>query len=233
MKTENVLKEKKLNTKDSKAVKSPEEGKEKRGIKKNQIIIAALTLMLGIAGYINLTTNTVDLSDGSKDSDNTEAAFAEKDIYDEAGELVVEDVEGDEITLNSDENSIGEAVLTNASTANKSVAGLKLNREQVRSKSKEYYLDIINGDDMDETAVNQAKDAYLKLTEDMEKEEEAETLLVAKGFVNPIVSIGEESVDVVVEKEELTSEEKAQIEDIILRKTGCTIDKVVITTYAK
>ena len=243
MKKENLLNEGKSITKSvSKTEKTSgnsEEVKDRKGIKKNQLIIGALTLMLGIVGYINLRSSAVDLSE--KDTAGTEAAFAESELYNEAGEYVDDellseddtDTDDTDITLNSSENNIGEAVLTNATAVTNNVADIKLNREQIRSKSKEYYLDIINSDDMDNEAINEAKDAYLKLTEDMEKEAEAETLLVAKGFVNPIVSIGDQTVDVVIEKDSLSDEEKAKIEDIIIRKTGCTIDKIVITTYAK
>ena len=58
-------------------------------------------------------------------------------------------------------------------------------------------------------------------------------ILSAKGFGNAIVSIGEGSVDVIVDKEELTDVERAQIEDIIVRKTNCTIDQIVITSVVE
>ena len=110
---------------------------------------------------------------------------------------------------------------------------IKLNREQVRSRSKEYYLEIINNDGMDEEAVASATDAYIKLTEDMEMEAEAETLLMAKGYTNAIVSISENSVDVVVDRADLSDTERAQIEDIVQRKTNCTIDQIVITSITQ
>ena len=94
-------------------------------------------------------------------------------------------------------------------------------------------MEIINGDGMDEAAVMAATESYIKLTEDMEKESEAETILTAKGYSNAIVSIGEGSVDVVIDKSELTDVERAQIEDIIVRKTNCTVDQIVITTVTE
>lgn len=210
---------------------------KKKPFKKNQIVIAALTVLLGVAGYINFSGNTLDLADGedgNKKSDVTESAFAETDIDESAGEITIADMEMDEnIELNSDEENIGEAVLTSADTAAANMVNIKLNREQVRSKSKEYYLEIINSDGMDEASVQSATDAYIKLTEDMEKEAEAETLLSAKGFSNAIVSISDESVDVVICKAELTETEKAQIEDIVMRKTGCSVDRIIITTISE
>ncbi len=208
----------------------------KKSLKKNQVVIAALTVLLGVAGYINLSGNTIDLSDGNKipDSDVTESAFAQTDIPDNAGEIIIDEMENAEnIELNSDEENIGEAVLTSADAAVTNMVNVKLNREQVRSKSKEYYLEIINNDGMDEESIAQATDAYLKMTEDMEKESETETMLLAKGFHNVIVSISEDSVDVVVGENELSDTMRAQIEDIVVRKVGCSVDKITITTLSE
>lgn len=207
----------------------------KKYVKKNQVIIAALTVLLGVAGYINFSGNTVDLSDGEKTTEEvTESAFAQTEMEANAGEITIDEMEdGENIELNSDEEDIGEAVLTSTNPTTTNLVTIKLNREQVRSKSKEYYLEIINNDGMDQASVEAATDAYIKLTEDMEKEAEAETILSAKGFGNAIVSIGEGSVDVIVDKEELTDVERAQIEDIIVRKTNCTIDQIVITSVVE
>ena len=62
-----------------------------------------------------------------------------------------------------------------------------------------------------------------------EKENAAETLLQAKGFVDPIVSITDQQVDVVVNAVTLTDPERAQIEDIVKRKTEIGADGIVIT----
>lgn len=204
----------------------------KKILKKNQVVIAALTVLLGIAGYINFSGNTVDLAKGDEgEGEYTEVAFVETDMEEGAGEVTLQDIEEEEnIELNSDEEDIGEAVFASVDSTPVSLINIKLNREQTRSKSKEYYLEIINGDNMDDVAVQSATDAYMKLTEDMEKESEAETLLNAKGFTDAIVSIGEDTVDVVIGKSEITDVEKAQIEDIVVRKTGCSVDEIIITT---
>ena len=185
---------------------------KKTQIKKNQIIIAALTVLLGVAGYLNFSGRDLDLSKKTTmdepDSPTVEQVYANGEIDETAGEVYVEDIDAEDIdaegidadeniTLNSDEQNIGEAVLTSGDVS-LSAAAIKLNREQVRSKAKEYYLDIMNSDGMDEAVVQQATDSYLKLISDMEKESEAESMLLAKGFSNVIVSIGEQSVDVAI-----------------------------------
>ena len=53
--------------------------------------------------------------------------------------------------------------------------------------------------------------------------------LRAKGFVDPVVSITEDQVDVVVNAVTLTDPERAQIEDIVKRKTEVGANGIVIT----
>ena len=117
----------------------------KKSVKKNQVIIAALTMLLCIAGYINFSGNTIGLSDGEKEGmKETESAFAETDLEANAGEITIEEMEdGENIELNSDEEDIGEAVLTSTTTSSTSMVNMKLNREQVRSKNNEYFLEIM------------------------------------------------------------------------------------------
>lgn len=70
----------------------------------------------------------------------------------------------------------------------------------------------------------------ISMTDVAEKETAAEILLEAKGFDDAIVSIDGGSVDVVVNTSELTEAQRAQIEDIVIRKTGVSADAIIIST---
>ena len=67
------------------------------------------------------------------------------------------------------------------------------------------------------------------MTDIAEKEAAAETMLASKGFRDSVVSISEDSADVVVNAAELTEANRAQIEDIVTRKTGVSATNIVIT----
>ena len=69
-----------------------------------------------------------------------------------------------------------------------------------------------------------------RMTDRAEKELDAELLLEAKGFKDSVVSINDDSVDVIVGAAEITDEQKAQIEDIVTRKTERKVSDIVITT---
>lgn len=123
----------------------------------------------------------------------------------------------------------GEAVLTNGTSVSEYIAGVQLNREQVRAKNKETLMELINSDQIPDTEKQAAIQEMIRMTEITEKENAAETLLQAKGFVDPVVSITDEKVDVVINAVSLTDPERAQIEDIVKRKTEIGAEGIVIT----
>ena len=75
-----------------------------------------------------------------------------------------------------------------------------------------------------------AVDAMVKLTENAQMEEDAQMMLEAKGFKNAVVSLSDECCDVIVGKDDVTDEKRAQIEDIIKRKTNIGASNIVIST---
>ena len=72
-----------------------------------------------------------------------------------------------------------------------------------------------------------------ELRQRAEKEAAAEVLLQAKGFSEAVVSINGDAVDVVVNAAELTDVQRAQIEDIVKRKTDIAAENIVISTIAQ
>ena len=123
----------------------------------------------------------------------------------------------------------GEAVLTSGMNVSDYIANVQLNREQVRAKNKETLNNIINNANVAEAAKQEAIANMIALTDVAEKENAAETLLLAKGFADPVVSISDEKVDVVVNAVSITDPQRAQIEDIVKRKTDVTAENIIIT----
>lgn len=121
----------------------------------------------------------------------------------------------------------GEAVYT--SSAGLSVlSGARLLKEQTRAKNKETLLEIINNANIPEAQKQEAVTDMIELTQRAERESAAEILLEAKGFESAVVTITEETADVVVGLQTLTDAQCAQIEDIVARKTGIAAYNIVI-----
>ena len=123
----------------------------------------------------------------------------------------------------------GEAVFTSTLNVN-TLQGAKLLKEQTRATNKETLLGIINSTSITQEQKQVAIDSMINMTTIAEKETSAEILLDAKGVDNAVVSMTGDTADVVVPAQELSDAQRAQIEDIVVRKTGVPIENIVIST---
>ena len=190
----------------------------KRVFKKNQIIIAALAVMIAVAGYLNYSGKIFHEKDGGAEEANADLANQELlDISEEDIETV-----GDEIASNDSD------VVTNGS-AETTVAQAKVTREQVRAQNKETLQAIIDNTNLSESEKQEAVSQLVQMTQIAEQEAAVETMMASKGFSEAVVSIDADSADIVVKAEELTDANRAQIEDIVTRKTKIAPQNIVIT----
>ncbi|MFR6156340.1 MAG: SpoIIIAH-like family protein [Coprococcus sp.] len=209
------------------------------------MIITSLAIMIVIAGYLNFTADQTKPVKQEAAAETAEkireeniqaeeaAAGAEADITsfpDEDLASVSAEAESTADTETPEGEKVGEAVLTSSASAGAFSASAKLNREQVRSKNEASLLEIINNTDISEDMKADAIASMNRMTDRAEKELDAELLLEAKGFKDSVVSINDDSVDVIVGAAEITDEQKAQIEDIVTRKTERNVSDIVITT---
>lgn len=212
----------------------------KKIAKKNQIVIATLAVMIAAAGYMNYSGKLFPNKTKTQET-NSELANKELlDISDEDASVSSGDMKSQEGDSGSgadsnagstDDGSVdgtpGEAVLTNGSVSSV-VSQAKVSREQVRSKNKETLQNIIDNKNLSAEEKEKAVNQMVQMTETAEKESAAESLLAAKGFHDSVVSITDDQVDVIVGASELSDANRAQIEDIVTRKTGVAAQNIVI-----
>lgn len=216
----------------------------KKLFKKNQVIITVLTMLVAIAGYLNYSGKADELLGLNQEKDVAGLGdISDEDILAENQQLqqtesgdymdiVSLDGDGEEVAEGGGSETVntpGEAILTNGVTVSDFLAQAKLSREQTRGQNQETLLSVINNETLDETAKQAAIEQMVTLTAAAEMENTIETLLAAKGFENTIVSILDDSVDVVVCRSAISDVERAQIEDIVKRKTQLTAEHIVIT----
>ena len=132
---------------------------------------------------------------------------------------------------NEDVKNPGEAVLiaSNNEDSTDLASKVKANREQIRSQNKESLLEIINNSGIGEEQKQDAINAMIAMTNIAEREAAAEMLLEAKGFTDVVVSITDDNADVVLNMGEVTDAKRAQVEDIVKRKTNVAAENIVIT----
>lgn len=240
-------------------------------IKKNQLMITALAIMIAIAGYLQFAGNgleeeyltvdddsaytagasTVNSDDVISENYTTEGLLdlSEEDLLtagiteiesldSDMEDVLVEDYLDSELQVSDassgqvtpEEGEIpGEAVFT--STGGVAVLSeAKLLKEQTRAKNKETLLEIINSAALSDEQKQEAVDSMVEMTAIAEKEAAAEILLEAKGFSDVVVSINGDAVDVVVNASVLDDAMRAQIEDIVKRKTDIEPENIIIST---
>lgn len=101
-------------------------------------------------------------------------------------------------------------------------------RESTRSLEIEYLDEIIAASANDSETLKDATEQKLRLVANMEAEFSAESMIRAKGFSDAAVTFHKGSVNVVIATEELSSEEVAQILDIVKRETGEKTENIKI-----
>ena len=209
-------------------------------MKKNQIMITVLAIMIAVAGYLNFAGTKLGEEDFlTLDGSDQELTYEIDDVTEvenylstnmELSMLDEEDAaQTQEAAATETEGDIpGEAIFTSSSVIN-SLSGAKLLKEQTRAKNKEALLEIINNEKLTESAKQEAVNSMIALTETAQKETDAEMLLEAKGFTSAVVSMGESNVDVMISASSLTDAQTAQIIDIVQRKTEVSPENIIIT----
>lgn len=211
----------------------------KKILKKNQIIITALVVMVAIAGYLSMTDREELTMNGHGDHNKaaTESAadISEEDIVLDEDEETAETADaasGKAVSTSgqkvSNKENAGEAVLVSNTVTGNYFEEAKLSREQTRAKNKETLTNLVNNKNVTNAQKDKAMQQIMQMTEISEKETATENLLAAKGFSEAVVTILSDSVDVVVNADDLTESQIAQIEDIVKRKTGVAADKITI-----
>ncbi len=205
--------------------------------KKNQMIITALAAMIAVAGYLNYSGTRLDeslLSANSSAVEDVEDGSLAQDIS--AEDLYAEDREGESADIESldedvdlAEENVGQTVLANSTVGVGLVSEAKVTREQTCSRNKEMLMELINSTNVTDEQKQNAINEMVQMTDIAEKELAAETLLVAQGFEEVVVSINDSCADVVVSSTQVSDSQRAQIEDIVKRKTGIEAANITIT----
>ena len=228
-------------------------------MKRNQVIITALVVMIGVAGYLNYADTREAAHNETAFGDHGEigaiAPFTENGVFSdgmlysdifEIGEALTMDDFGNIIQVDSfgtssifpesaaeDMQDSNEAVFVNTTVSSPFFVQAKLEREQSRARQKEILMSLINDSKIDAAQRAVSADAMLDIQKRIERETAAEAMIESKGFKEVYVRIGDDSVDVVVNKEALSDAEIAQIEDIVKRKTGMDVDKIRISAMRR
>lgn len=211
-------------------------------LKKNQVIIYVIALMLVVAGYLNFTASD-DLKSAVQTSSTEEELAKMANIGDAqlvSSNVVVEEEIKQEIVENTvADNTVNntineETVYTNSETTkdNKDndeyFSKSKLERDKMYSQMLETYEKVLNSSNSLETQRQSATEEIKKINNTKNSIMICENLILIKGFENCVIFVNGASVSIIVEDDELSVEEVAQIQNIISREMNAQIENIHI-----
>lgn len=191
-------------------------------IKRNQLIILVISLMLITAGYLNFTADnntvttsylTAELGDATLVSSNS---VVENSIEEN---ILVENntVENSEDKNILEENNTVETVAT-YEVDDIYFTTSKLERENMYSQMLETYQQIYNNTETSSDQKTSALNEIANINKTKNAIMIAENLISAKGFKNVVIFVNDNSVSVIIGEKELQTEQIAKIQNIVSRE---------------
>ena len=227
----------------------------KKILKKNQIIIYVIAIMLMTAGYLNYTTkqgdNTVQTSLDIEAKDDSRLADIGDATLVSSSDVVVDDLQNEtntenttniitnELKENTIENNANQVKITeqtssnvsnNSNNNNEYFTKSKLERDNMYSQMIETYEKILNSNNSLETQKQTATTEITKINQTKNSIMICENLIKTKGFENVVIFVNGESVSVIIGLPELKQEEVAQIQNIISRELNVNAENIHISS---
>lgn len=225
-----------------------------KNLKKGEIAVYALALMLVTAGYFNYYTFEPKTQETySEDIENINEQYAnigdavlvsnEEIENTNEGENIdnpsedISQVENEEIE--SEQNAINETEkIAETKTANSETdsdesnyyANSKLDRDKMYAEMISNYEMILNNANASEAQKSIATQEISKINNTKNSIMICENLILNKGFKNCVILVNEASVNIIVNSDEgLQSEGVAKIQNIVSRELGAEIENIHIT----
>ncbi len=206
-------------------------------IKKNQIIVYVIVLILMVAGYLNYSSYTqnqisLETSMQTESKDDTQLADIGDATLVNSDDIVEENTTDLNLQEKNETNDTQETQDTQETMSNAQVDYFiqsKLERDTMYSQMLETYENVLNSEHSLETQRQSATQEIEKINKTKNAIMICENLIKTKGFENSIIFVNEESVNVIVRADELKQEEIAQIQNIVSREIQSNIENIHIT----
>lgn len=237
----------------------PKKGKSKKmknlNLKKNQVVIFVIALMLVAAGYLNFNNEqnllpTSSLADSEKMAAIGDATLvsANQTTTNSIGANVVNGETGNSIQNNSDAQTNGKVQENSSTQANSQISAnqtsqtnnvpqvdnsyytqSKLDREKMYSQMLENYQKILEADNLSTEEKTTAQQEIKKINNEKNAIMIAENLIKTKGFEEVLLFVNNGNVSVVVRTEKLDESQIAQIQNIVTRELNVKVAKINVS----
>ena len=210
-------------------------------VKKNQVVLVAISLMLVTAGYLNYTNNIKMAALGDAQlvstniAENDEEDIIETSINNE--KYMINTIEENEIiaTSNTQENEqerLVETGIVNNESNNEYFTKTKLERDTMYSQMLDTYQKILKDNEIPNDQKSIATNEIKNINEKKNAIATVENLIRIKGVEDVAILANGKSVNVVAKsKENLDTTKIAQIQNIVSRELQAEIEDIHITTH--
>ena len=228
-----------------------------KSIKKGEVIIYVVALMLVAAGYLNYTSNennnTVetysenianigdavlvsnndvnDIQDNTTNSNETKETNAQSEEKED--ENNINNIDNSQIVPNEESKETSAEIKENKNEDNKDsdyFTASKLERDTMYANMISSYTAIIENSNIDDTQKSIANQEIAKINNNKNAIMICENLLSTKGFNKCVMFINNSSINVVVgDEEELSKEKVAQIQNVVSRELNAEIENIHIS----
>jgi len=194
-------------------------------IKKNQLTILVLALMLVTAGYLNYNEN---IQTSSEIADIGDATLVSSNLSNNIVNNITETNSAEEAA--SSVLAVEESVVTNNNVKNEEeyFSSSKLERDTMYSQMLESYQKILDSTTTTEKQKSAAGEEIDKINKTKNAIMISENLIKTKGFEDVVIFSNDDSISVIINKEEIKKEDIAQIQSIIAREMNADIDNIHI-----
>ncbi|MBQ4086918.1 MAG: SpoIIIAH-like family protein [Clostridia bacterium] len=217
--------------KQGKHTKTVKEKREKSGknkmlvVRKRQVAALSLILLIGIAGYLNLSLSESEADPG--------VAVMYQEASKRLGEAKMVNSSGDNAGEQQTEQSAqneAEAGVTNNDKAPSAeyFANARTEREKKRGEATEMLKELMNAPETDKETRKGAEEQIVRLAQYTEQETQAENTIRAKGYGDCVVYMGENVTTVAVATENLNEIDAAVITDVVSQGGNVRADQVKI-----
>ena len=221
-------------------------------LKKNQIVVFVIGIMIITAGYLSFSNNNANnlvetgaildseemasIGDArlvsanvAEENTNTTSMVANETAY-EGNAIEAEIGDTNTIEKTNSNGVTSEIVETNAEgiSTEEYFTNSKLERNTMYSEQIENYQDILSNTNVSEDQKKIAQEEIIRINNEQNAIMIAENLIKTKGIEDLVVFINKESINVIVKGDELEKEEIAQIQNIVTRELEADIANVHI-----
>lgn len=198
-------------------------------LKRNQLVILVISLMLVTAGYLNFTSmyNKEEIVESSLNLANSE----ENDGLGDAT-LVSENLVSEtpiETPTETPERGTDASLVSNSEENDYYFENSRLDREKMYSQMLESYQNMYTGDTTSIEQKTMAANEISKINITRNAIMICENLIKTKGIKDLVIFVNDTQISVVVDEKELQTEQIAQIQNIISREMQADISNIHIS----